>query len=221
MKENKLALLLIPVLLAAGIWSYYAIRVPELPEDAGSCYAKSLRWMEQNDTAKAKQELERCKTDYPEDGKFDFQLGNIARKQNQMGQALSHYEEAVRKSPQLAEAYNNIAAIHMLENKIDEAKNAIDEGLKHMPEYKDLKFKKGQIHFIKQEYPQAITLLEPLLNDPEFVEAYRFVGIAQLKLNRREEALANLQQYVQKAAPGSPGLADAEKMVDELTSASK
>ncbi|WP_248930335.1 tetratricopeptide repeat protein [Paenibacillus hamazuiensis] len=216
MKENKLVLLLIPVLLIAGIWVYYSTRVPDVPQDADSCYSQSLALIQANKNDEAKKQVEGCIGKFPQDGRFDFQLGNIARKQNQMGQALAYYEAALKKSPQLPEVYNNIAAVKMLENKLDEALSVINEGLKQNPDYKDLKFKKGQILYVKQDYAQVIPLLESIANDPEYVEAYRFMGLAQFKQNQKEAAQASLTAYLQKAPQSSQGVPEAQKVLNQI-----
>ncbi|WP_165452766.1 tetratricopeptide repeat protein [Paenibacillus thalictri] len=218
MKENKVAFILIPILLIAAIAVYFTMKVPDEVETASSCYSQATAAVQSQKWEDAKKQLNQCKLKYQGDGKFDFQLGNVARMQNQMDQALTYYLSALGTSPQLIEAYNNAAAIKMLQNKLDDAMSIIEDGLKQKPDYKDLNFKKGQLLYLKQQYTQVVPLLEPLVGDPEYFEAYRFLGLSQYKLGQKPQALNSLAEYLQKASPTTQGLQEIERIVAELKS---
>ena len=216
MKENKLALLLLPLILIAGFLIYWFTKPAEVQLDADARYNQALALIQQNRLDEAKKLLEQGKADKPQEGKYDFQLGNIARKQNHADEAYKLYEAAAAKTPSLVEAYNNMAALKMTENKLDEALLAIENGLKQQPEFKDLQFKKGQILYVNGEYTQAEVVLKPLYGDPQYLEAARFLGLALLKQNRNEDALVYLKEYISKVPADSSGKAEIEKVIRDL-----
>ncbi|CAG7656048.1 tetratricopeptide repeat protein [Paenibacillus allorhizosphaerae] len=216
MKENKLALLLLPLVLIAGFLIYWFTTPTEVQPDADSRYNQALAFIQQNRLDEAKILLESGIADKPQEGKYDFQLGNIARKQNHADEAYKLYEAAAAKTPQLVEAYNNMAALKMVDNKLDEALTVIESGLKQQPDFKDLQFKKGQILYIKGDYVQAETVLKSLLGDLQYVEAARFLGLSLLKQNRTEEALVYLKEYINKSPADSKGKEEIQKIINDL-----
>ncbi|WP_284643361.1 tetratricopeptide repeat protein [Paenibacillus silviterrae] len=215
MKENKLLLLLTPLLLIAGFLIYRAVAIPDL-EPTTDYYSQGQALIRQGKITEAKQVLSLGKEKYPVDGRYDFALGNIYRQEKDMKNALLYYDQAIKKTPSLPEAYNNIAAIFMLDNRLDEALNTINDGLAKQPDFKDLQFKKGQILFMKGTYSDAIQVLQPLTAVPEYVDAYRFIGLSYVKDGKREQAAEALQLYLQKVQATTQGSQEIEKLLQEL-----
>jgi len=219
MNQNKLALILIPVVaIAAGWFIYPSIVKPKIDTAASVSkeYSEGLELIKQGKLDEARKKLEEGIAKEPAEGKYHFALGNVERMQSKMEAALTQYEQAVQKSPQIKEAYNNIAAIHMLQNKNEQALAAIDRGLKEDPNYKDLIFKKGQLFYIKGSLTEAVEALKPLTGDAEYVEALRFIGLSYAKQNDPAQALQYLKSYLQKTAPNTQGRQELEKLVADL-----
>jgi tetratricopeptide (TPR) repeat protein len=216
--RNKWELLLIPVLAFAVYFIYQAVQVGDLPPDPDAEYHQALLFIQQNKLNEAKGLLEEGKQKHPQEGKYDFQLGNIARKQNRIADALQLYQESIKSSPALVEAYNNIAGLQMQENMLSDALQTIDAGIKQDAAFKDLHFKKGQVLFVQASYAQAIEELLPLVGNAEYPEAARFAGLSLAKVNRPAEALPLLKEYLSKAKPDAPGLADIQVMIKQMES---
>ncbi|MGE7272671.1 tetratricopeptide repeat protein [Brevibacillus panacihumi] len=137
-------------------------------------------------------------------GEYDYYIGNIYRKKNDLQKALTNYQNAFKKSPKLIEAYNNATAIQMATQNFDEALATADMGLKESPDFADLKFKKAQILYVKQQFHDAIPLLKELAKDTNYFEASRFLGYAYAGLNDKVNALEHLNEYLKQAPEGVP-----------------
>jgi len=218
MSQNKLALILIPILVIAAAWFIYpALTKQNEPVHADAQeYAEALSLIQQGKLDAARKKLETGMLKEPAEGKYDFALGNIDRLQSNTDQALVHYAKAVQKTPQLKEAYNNMTAIYMLQQKNDDALTTVNEGLKQDPKDKELLFKKGQLLYLKANYDQAVEVLQPLVHDTEYVEAYRFIALSYVKQNDRPQALHALKVYLQKTPQGSQGRTELEQLLADL-----
>ncbi|WP_079914298.1 lipopolysaccharide assembly protein LapB [Paenibacillus sp. 32352] len=218
MNQNKLALILIPILVIAAAWFIYpTLTKPNEPVHADAQdYAEALSLIQQGKLDAARKKLETGMSKEPAEGKYDFALGNIDRLQSNMDQALVHYAKAVQKTPQLKEAYNNMTAVYMLQQKNDDALTTVNDGLKQDPKDKELLFKKGQLLYLKANYAQAIEVLQPLVHDAEYVEANRFIALSYVKQNERAQALQALKAYLQKSPQGSQGRTELEQLLADL-----
>jgi len=219
MKENKLVLVIIIVVLVAAGWYVYPLLFPDYADHTqvkANEYEQALRLMKEGKPEDARKLLEQGLAKEPEEGKYHFVLGNIARQQNNMDEALSQYDETIQKSPNIIEAYNNKTAVLMLYNKMDEALTTAEAGLKQDPGFKDLQFKKGQLLYVKKEFAQALAVLQPLSSEPEYVEAFRFAGLSLAQQQQYVAAVEQLKLYLQKTPQDTKGRTDIEKMIADI-----
>ncbi|WP_167568668.1 tetratricopeptide repeat protein [Brevibacillus migulae] len=152
----------------------------------------------------------------PKDGQNDFYIGNIYRKKNDIDSAIRFYQSAIQKTPTLVAAYNNLAALQMAKESFDEALQTADKGLAVDSNFTDLKFKKGQILFVKQQYKESNTMLTETAKDPAFYESYRFIGLNYLQLSDKAHALENFRTYLKLAPEGNPFKEQIKQTVTEL-----
>jgi tetratricopeptide (TPR) repeat protein len=216
MKENKWVLGLIGVILVAAGWYLYPILFSQQVESAAQEYEQGIKLIKEGKLEEAKPLLMKGIEKQPGEGKYHFALGNIARQQNKLDEALSQYNQAIHKTPKTPEAYNNKAGILILQNKADEALAVIELGLQQSPDFKDLLFKKGQLLYVKKDFAQAITILQPLSSDPSYVDAYRFVGLCLREQQKVEPAVEQLKLYLQKTPQSTTGRDEVEKLVATL-----
>ncbi|AWX58618.1 tetratricopeptide repeat protein [Brevibacillus brevis] len=149
-------------------------------------------------------------------GSYEYYIGNILRKNNDFQNALVNYKNAIEKSPDLIEAYNNSAAIQMATQSFDEALETVNKGLIQKPDFADLQFKKAQILYVKQQFKESIALLAPLAEDPAYFEASRFLGLSYINLNDKTKALEHFNIYLKQAPEGIPFKETVKQMVAEL-----
>ncbi|MFZ5968859.1 MAG: tetratricopeptide repeat protein [Bacillota bacterium] len=203
-----------------AFWSIFAIGCTSNEEkkqaQLDKQYAEALVLFEQGELEKASQLLQQCIDQSPDNGKYDFALGNIFRTRKDNEKALAHYLSATEKSPQIKEGYNNISAIYMLEGKYDEALAVIEDGLKKFPSFSDLIFKKAQLIYFKGEYEETIKQMQKIVTDSQYIEAYRFIGLSYLKLGDKVKALENLEIYLEKTPDDIKGKQEIHRIVAEL-----
>lgn len=160
--------------------------------------------------------FQECVTQDKVNGQYEYYIGNIMRKKKDFQNALVNYQNAIKKSPDLVEAYNNSAAIQMATQNFDQALETVDTGLSKQPDFKDLQFKKAQILYVKQQFKESIALLTPLAEDPAYFEANRFLGLSYINLNDKTKALEHFNIYLKQAPEGIPFKETVKQMVAEL-----
>ncbi|WP_056486948.1 tetratricopeptide repeat protein [Brevibacillus sp. Leaf182] len=179
-------------------------------------YDQGLSLYNQGKLEEAKIIFEECIANDPTNGIYDFFLGNILRMKNDFPNAIVYYENAIKKSPDLLEAYNNTVALHMATKNYDQALVTADQGLKVQPDFADLKFKKAQILYVKKQYNDAISLFTELAKDPVYFEAYRFLGLSYIGLNDKTKALEHLKTYLNLAPEGVQFKEKIKQIVSDL-----
>ncbi|MCT4583360.1 MAG: tetratricopeptide repeat protein [Peptostreptococcaceae bacterium] len=135
----------------------------------------------------------------PTNGYLNMSVGNIYLKQNKYDEAINEYNKALEKDSKIEGAYNNIAGIYMLKKDYDKTLELLNKGLAVLSESKELRFKKAQILFVKEEYKEAIKEFEYFGEYKEYtnyMETKRFLGILYLKEGNKEKAIENLQYYI-------------------------
>jgi tetratricopeptide (TPR) repeat protein len=217
MKENKWVIGLIGAILIAAGWYLYPILFAK-QEIVGSEYEQAARLIREGKLEEAKPLLVKGIAKEPAEGKYHFALGNIARQQNKMDEAMLQYDQSIVKTPKIIEAYNNKAGLLILQNKADDALAVIESGLQQNSAFKDLLFKKGQLLYIKKDFAQAIAVLQPLTGDPEYVESYRFIGLCLREQQQIDQAVEQLKQYLQKTPSTTRGREEVEKLVAAMQS---
>jgi tetratricopeptide (TPR) repeat protein len=217
MKENKWVIALIVVVLIAAAWFVYPSLFPRnMDSQQATEYEQALILVKQGKLDEARTLLKQGIAKEPTEGKYHFALGNIARQQNNMDEALSQYEQAIQKSPKIVEAHNNKTAVLMLQNKMEDALKAVEAGLSQDPAFKDLLFKKGQLLYVKKDYDQAISTLQPLSSDTEYIDAYRFVALSLLQQQKYEAALEQFKLYLEKTPADGAGRVEVQKTVADI-----
>lgn len=183
---------------------------------AAEKYLQAVGLYQEGKLDEAKVLLEESIKQEPDNGIYDFYLGNVYRRQKDIEKALENYQNAVKKTPEMVEAYNNIAAIQMNSQKYDEALETVNKGLAQQADDTELKFKKAQILFVKKQHQESIALLNDLAKQPSYFEAHRFLGLNYAQLNDKAKALEHLKVYLQLAPEGVQFKENVKKIVAEL-----
>ncbi|WJQ81149.1 tetratricopeptide repeat protein [Brevibacillus brevis] len=160
--------------------------------------------------------FQECITQDPASGQYEYYIGNIMRKKKDLQNALVNYQNAIKKSPDLIEAYNNSAAILMATQNYDQALQTVNDGLSKQPDFKDLQFKKAQLLYVQQQFKDSIALLAPLAQDPAYFEANRFLGLSYNNLGDKAKALEHFNAYLKLAPEGVPFKETVKQIVAEL-----
>jgi Flp pilus assembly protein TadD len=116
---------------------------------------------------------------------------------NQIAEAISHIQEALRLKPDYAEAHNNLGIAFGMKGQIDEAISQHQEALRLNPDFAEAYNnlgnaldKKGQTDEAISQYREAFRL------KPDFAEAHYNLGITLLEKNQIAEAINQFQEAI-------------------------
>lgn len=92
----------------------------------------------------------------PELGLEAKEKGNAAFRDGKFPEAITHYEEAVKRDPTNAAYYNNLAAALLKMGLFNDAKREVEKSLDLDRKYVKAWAKKGDIEFFMKEYHKAL-----------------------------------------------------------------
>ena len=103
---------------------------------------------------------------------------------------VSLWEDVVRKSPNKARGYDNLAASYIKADRNQEAIEYLIKALSIDPLYPEAYNDLGQVFINLRDYSRSIEFLRRAIElKPDFVSAYNNLGIAYAKLGNREKAI--------------------------------
>jgi protein O-mannosyl-transferase len=122
------------------------------------------------------------------------------------GDPIGLWEEAVRRYPDNARAYNNLGNLYCDKEKYDEAIKEYMNALAIKPDYAEAYNNLGIIYSIRKEYDKAISTYETALKyDPDIAETHTNLGNLYSLTKKYDKAVAEYQ----KALSIDPNLAGA------------
>jgi tetratricopeptide (TPR) repeat protein len=163
---------------------------------------QAIELIDKNRFDEAKAILVKCIEQDPKNGIYNYYLGNVYRRQDDLDSALKQYITAIEKSPAIKEAYNNATAIYMYKKDLNKALEFATNGLNVDSQFAELIMKKGQILYLKEQYKEAIQVLSALSSDPKYFDAERFIGLCYFKMSNKEEAIKHFNKYIKIAPEG-------------------
>jgi tetratricopeptide (TPR) repeat protein len=136
----------------------------------------------------------------PRDWRGPFLLGMVSSGEGKMAEALSHYEEAVRRAPEHAPAYLNAGATFLYGSATPErlaaAASWFERGVQVAPRYPELYYYLGLVRYRQRRWQEASAALrEAVTQQPALGEAYYPLAQSLRRLGRDREAALCLQLY--------------------------
>ncbi|OGQ08763.1 MAG: hypothetical protein A3G32_06270 [Deltaproteobacteria bacterium RIFCSPLOWO2_12_FULL_40_28] len=121
----------------------------------------------------------------------------VFKKTKQPQKAIEMAKTNIQKYPDHPEYYSLLVNIYLGEEKHDEAMQAIDDGLKKIPQNEELLFSKGVIYDKMGETKKSLEIMEEVLklNDKNAL-ALNFIGYS---LAEKGEELNRAQELIEKA----------------------
>ena len=143
-----------------------------------------------------------------EDAQTYLNRGFSLYQQGQYPKALTAFEEGVKLSPAREDGYRFIGLCHIKLNDFDKAIVALKKAIELSDQTQQpddaAKFALGIAYFNKQQYADALPLIEAAAKSNETADNYYYLGTIHLKLNNKDAALRALDKSA-KLAPSSPG----------------
>lgn len=145
-----------------------------------------------------------------DDWRGPFLLGMISAGEGKMPEALSHYEEAVRRAPSRAPAYLNAGATYLYgpttPERLAAAAGWFQRGLELAPKYPELHYYLGLVHLRQRRWPDAAASLRRAVSlKPSLTEAYYPLAQSLRRLGKDSEARLCLELYARKRKSAAAG----------------
>lgn len=132
----------------------------------GTCAATSEEFNEINrlhqsgGSTQALERLDRLLAARPKDAQLRFARGVILAETQRSSEAIDVFQQLTQDFPELAEPYNNLAAMHAARGDYDAARAALEQALRSNPTYATAQENLGDIHALlaSRAYAKALAL---------------------------------------------------------------
>jgi tetratricopeptide (TPR) repeat protein len=122
-------------------------------------------------------------------------LGNALLQVGRIPEAIGHYEQALRISPDSPEAHNNLGFALKQTGRTQEALGHYEHALRVKPDYAEAHYNLGIALGQVGRISEAIEHLEQAVRiKPDYAEAHNDLGNALLQVGKDQEAIEHLEQ---------------------------
>jgi tetratricopeptide (TPR) repeat protein len=146
-------------------------------------------------------------------------LGEVLQSSGRSGEAVQHFELALRISPKFLSALHNLADIRLEQGKIDEAIELFQQAVKANPKFAEPYYNLGNARIRQGKFDDAIACYEKALQlEPSHLWAYNNLANALVQKGEPDKAV----MYLKKALAMNPDFAAANyNLANALTSRGK
>ncbi|GAB3498371.1 hypothetical protein GCM10027341_19910 [Spirosoma knui] len=128
-------------------------------------------------------------------------IGDIFWQGRNLNLAVENYKKAIEANPNYASAYRQLSELYFLVNRYKDAATYADQ---YVSVSKDTRpetlLRQAQFHFLAKDYQRAVTLIDSnravLAQNPI---VYRIQGWAYSSLKQPQQAIENINTFLQKA----------------------
>ncbi|MGZ3712835.1 MAG: tetratricopeptide repeat protein, partial [Bdellovibrionota bacterium] len=158
---------------------------------------------ETNDISAALGYYKQVSPDYAKYDQMVFRVVALHRNSKSYGAAVDYLQEAIRKRPDLVAFYPALAAVYEDQQKLVEAKLALERGEKLFPTDEAILYYLGFLYDRLGDKNKGVTTMERLLaQNPSNANALNFVGYTLLEQNKD---LNKAEDYLSRAVTLKPG----------------
>jgi TolA-binding protein len=143
-------------------------------------------------------------------------LASLYLEQRRFGEAETEFKKVIAENHADANAYFNLANVYLLTNRLNEATDSVEEGLKRQPQSGFGEFLMGSVLMKRGNARDAEKRFRVALNDdPGLTNAHLALVNLFLTENRKGEAIAELSSFL-KQSPDSPFAPHARELLERL-----
>ncbi|HTM71786.1 MAG TPA: tetratricopeptide repeat protein, partial [Pseudolabrys sp.] len=147
--------------------------------------------------AEAADALTRAARLNPDLPNIDYNLGRVLQAQERFEDALVHYQKAVAKAPQDAEALSNLGTVLAALKRSDEAIAYYQRAVSLDPRHGDAWFNLGNALKAAERYDEAFTAYSQVLTlRPEYTAAVGSLVYVLCRLDRHREAIEYARRII-------------------------
>ena len=193
-------------------------RMAGVPRSAAERYRKGVELLRRNEAKGAVTEFETAIAEYPAFAAAHYELGSAYLKENDLDKALAAFVKAVELDQNYFVAKYSVGYTHYLKKNYEVASAVFVDVLKQRRNFAEAYLYLGiSLYYLKNSADAEKALKEAvsLKNDVSTALAHRFLGGMYLQANRKAEAAAELQKYLE-LVPSAPDAGRLRTTIEEL-----
>ena len=166
-------------------------------------------YLSRNEKQQAREEVERLRSEYPNDVGVHFVRGVLARLDAEYDRALRSFERMAKLNPEerVVVSYNR-ARVFMYQRRWEEALAELDQGAAMEPGHPLVRTFRARVLFYRGEVAAATDLLRTVLeNHPKMDGIRPILGICLAAQGKKEEAMTELTDRVKEVAAADHDIA--------------
>jgi tetratricopeptide (TPR) repeat protein len=176
------------------------------PSSAEAYYGLGSAYMKREQGREARDSFERAvklSASYPDTLPNAWNnLGLLATRGGHMDEAIGHFQEALRVSPDYWIALENLGNAYRLQKRWDDARKTLERALAARPEDPEANYNLAMVFAQTDDAERAYKYLQKALQlRPAYAEALNNLGVLYLRTQRRDEAVAKFEESI-RVAPG-------------------
>ena len=127
----------------------------------------------------------------------DYEAAREAHAQGDLAKAERKYLEVIRRSPEMAPAYNNLGIIYLKQRRYEDAVRALGKGLELNPQMAGAQVVLGLAHYKQNQHEKAAAAFKAALRpNPSDRTAQLYLGRAQIQMHNYQEAARTLEKLL-------------------------
>lgn len=151
---------------------------------------------------------------HAESAEGHMQIGLALVQKGKLGEAIGHFEEALRRDPQLAEAHISLGLAMAKQQQLDGAIEHFRKALQIKPGLAEAHSSLGVALAYKGKTDEAIGHFEEALRiNPRFAKAHNGLGVVLARTGRVEEAISHFREALRLM----PSYAEADRNLKIIT----
>ena len=166
-------------------------------------------YLSRNEKQQAREEVERLRSEYPNDVGVHFVRGVLARLDAEYDRALRSFERMAKLNPaeRVVVSYNR-ARVFMYQRRWEEALAELDQGAEMEPDHPMIRTFRARVLFYRGEVVSATSLLRLVLeNHPQMDGIRPILATCLAAQGKPEEAMAQLTDRVKEVAAADHDIA--------------
>lgn len=130
-----------------------------------------------------------------------FDKANLASKEKKADNAITLYNQLVKKDPKDFVAWTELGTLYFRNEKFSEAEEAYNKALEQKPDFAVAQVNLGKLYFEQKQPDKAITVLSKAVEtEPSSVDAQHYLGESYLQIKKGSKAVIHLNEAI-KLAP--------------------
>jgi Flp pilus assembly protein TadD len=186
--------------------SAFRLALRDNPSSAEACYGLGSVYLKQEKAREARERFEQTvqlSASYPDTMPNAWNnLGLLDTREGHIDEAVAHFQQALRVSPDYWTALENLGNAYRLQKRWDEARQTLERALSARPQDPEANYNLAMVFAQTGDPEHAYEYLQKALQfRPAYPEALNNLGVLYLRTRRRDEAVAKFEECM-RVSPG-------------------